>query len=107
MQRTDPHGLYWFQHPWQSGNPVVGRESTIVLLGSQMSSLIERYVPGGRTLAEIHDPLIDCLIENGVHDILINAPTIIPADIDAVVLEIIRSLGYIPQPEPDHMCQSR
>jgi hypothetical protein len=103
ISRTDANGLYWFQQPWQAMNPIVGREGTIIEPGGPISSLIEKYVPAGRTLAEIHDPLVDALTRAGISDRIANIPTMPLAYLAAVSLEIRRTLGLAKQPMP--MCR--
>jgi RHS repeat-associated protein len=97
---TDPNGLYWFQQPWQAMDPIVGREGTIIEPGDPISSFIEKYVPAGRTLAEIHDPLVDSLTRAGIPDRFANKPTMPWAYHLALKLEIWRSLGLAKQPTP-------
>jgi RHS repeat-associated protein len=104
ISRTDPKGLFWFQQPWQARDPVVGREGSPIEPGGPISSFIERYVPAGRTLGEIHDPLVDALTRAGVPDLLANVPTMLPAYTAATALEILRSLGLEKQPQPLSMC---
>jgi RHS repeat-associated protein len=98
ISRTDAYGLYWFQQPWQAMDPIVGREGTIIEPGEPISSFIERYVPAGRTLAEVHDPLVDWLRNAGIPDRLANIPTMPFAYLAALQLEILRSLGLAKQP---------
>ncbi len=100
ISRTDAYGLYWFQQPWQAENPIVGRVDTFIPPGGPISSFIEQYVPAGRTLAEIHDPLIDVLTRSGIPDSIANVPTMPFAYIAAVNREIRRSLGLTKQPTP-------
>lgn len=100
VSRTDATGLYWFQQPWQSTNPLVGRADTLVPPGGPISSAIEKYVPAGRTLGEVHDPLVDALTRAGVPDVLANVPTMPSAYAGAVGLEILRTFGIIKQPAP-------
>jgi RHS repeat-associated protein len=104
ISRTDPKGLYWFQQPWQARNPLVGREGSPVEPGGGISNFIERYVPAGRTLAEIHDPLVEALTLAGVPDLIANVPTMVPSYVAGIGLEILRSLGLQPQPKPPNMC---
>ena len=104
ISRTDPTGLYWFQQPWQAGDPIVGRENTWIVPGEARGSFIERNVPAGRTLAEVHDPLVDVLTNIGFPDAIANIPTMLPAYGVAIGLEILRSLGLRKQPEPRLMC---
>ena len=103
MSFTDPKGLYWFQQPWQSSAPIVGREGTFVEPGGSISSFIERYVPAGRTMAEVHDTLVDKLTSNGIPDSIANVPTMLPAYGAGIAWEMLRSLGLKKQPQP--MCQ--
>jgi RHS repeat-associated protein len=100
ISRTDPNGLYWFQQPWQAINPIVGREGTFIEPGGPISSFIEKYVPAGRTLAEIHDPLVESLTKAGIRDSIANIPTMPFAYLAAIQLEILRSLRLAPQPTP-------
>jgi RHS repeat-associated protein len=100
---TDPTGLYWFQQEWQADYPIVGRQDTFVSPGGSISTFIERYVPAGRTLAEIHDPLVDKLTDLGVPDWLANVPTMPVAYVSAIGLEILRSLGIVDQPSPPNI----
>lgn len=100
ISRTDAYGLYWFQQPWQAVDPIVGRDHTFVEPGGPISSFIEKYVPAGRTLAEIHDPLVDVLTRAGIPDPIANIPTMPLAYIAAVNREIRRSLGLEKQPMP-------
>jgi len=101
---TDPMGLYWFRQSWQARDPIVGRENTFVPPGGSVSSFIERYVPAGRTLGEIHDPLVAVLTRAGVPDLLANKPTMPSSYLAAIALEILRSLGIEKQPEQKLMC---
>lgn len=101
VNRVDPSGLYWFQQDWQAANPIVGREGhPIVWPGGPISSFVEKYVPAGRTLAEIHDPLVDVLRNAGVWDWLATYPTLIPAYVAAIALEVLRFFGIVEQPTP-------
>ncbi|MBX3302485.1 MAG: RHS repeat-associated core domain-containing protein [Nitrospira sp.] len=100
ISRADSYGLYWLQQPWQAINPIVGREGTIIEPGDPISSFIEKYVPAGRTLAEIHDPLVDSLTKAGIPDRFANIPTIPFSYLAAVNREIRRSLGLTKQPTP-------
>ena len=104
LSHVDPQGLYWFQQPWQARDPLVGREGSVVPPGGRISNFIERYVPAGRTMAEIHDPLVDLLTRAGVPDLMVNVPTMSWAYRAALVLEILRSLGLVNQPKPPYMC---
>jgi RHS repeat-associated protein len=100
ISRTDPEGLYWFQQEWQASDPLVGREGLPPFEpGGGISNFIERYVPAGRTMGEIHDRWIDSLTRKGWPDLLVNVPTIGLAHLAAVKLEILRSLGLKPQPK--------
>ena len=103
VNRRDPMGLYWFQQEWQADNPIVGRLDTFVPPGGPISTFIERYVPAGRTLAEIHDPLVDKLWALGVPDWIANIPTMPVAYVSAIGLEILRSLGIVNQPSPPNI----
>jgi hypothetical protein len=96
--------LYWFQQGWQARDPIVGREGSPVEPGGGISNFIERYVPAGRTLAEIHDPLVGALTRAGVPDLIANVPTMFPSYVAGIALEIHRSLGLEPQPKPPNMC---
>jgi len=104
ISRTDPKGLYWFQQGWQARDPIVGRQNTFVAPGGPISSFVERYVPAGRTLAEIHDPMVNTFTGLGVPDSLANIPTMPSAYLSAIGLEILRSLGIAEQPAPANMC---
>ena len=100
ISRTDPYGLYYFQQPWQAADPIVGRDNTIIPPGGPISSFIEKYVPAGRTLAEIHDPLVDALKRAGLPDVIANIPTMPAAYVAASYLELLRLLGFAEQPKP-------
>jgi hypothetical protein len=104
ISRTDPKGLYWFQQEWQARDPIVGRQNTLVPPGGPVSSFVEKYVPAGRTLAEIHDPMVDMFKRWGLPDLLVNIPTMPSAYASAIVLETLRSLGIAKQPSPPNMC---
>lgn len=104
ISRSDPRGLYWLQQPWQEGDPIVGRPDTIVSPGGIISNFIEQYVPAGRTMAEIHDPLVGWLTSIGFSDRLANVPTMPLAYQAAVQLEILRTLGIVGQPQPMDAC---
>lgn len=104
LLRTDPTGLYWFRQEWQASDPIVGRQNTFIAPGGPISSFVERYVPAGRTLAEIHDPMVDTFTGLGVPDWLSNFPTMPSAYASAIGLEILRSLGFAKQPSPPNMC---
>ena len=104
VSRTDPRGLYWFQQGWQAHDPIVGRQNTFVAPGGPISSFVERYVPAGRTLAEIHDPMVDTFTGLGVPGWLANIPTMPSAYASAIGLEILRSLGIAKQPSPPNLC---
>ena len=100
ISRTDPEGLYWFQQEWQARDPLVGRDGLPPFEpGGGISNFIERYVPAGRTMGEIHDRWVDSLTRKGWPDPLVNVPTIGLANLAAVKLEILRSLGLKPQPK--------
>ena len=100
VNRRDPTGLYWFQQDWQAADPIVGREGTFVEPGGSICTFIEKYVLAGRTLGEIHDPLVDALNRAGVSDWLANIPTMIPAFVAAIGLEVLRTFGIVDQPAP-------
>lgn len=70
-------------------------------MGSQRVDTIELsgYVPAGRTVADVHDPLVSNLRSLGLPDSIANVPTIIPSYVAAGVLEILRTLGLVKQPE--------
>ncbi|MEO6421701.1 MAG: RHS repeat-associated core domain-containing protein [Candidatus Nitrotoga sp.] len=98
INRVDPLGLYYFQQSWQANDPIVGRANTLIPPGGGISSFIENYVPVGRTLAEIHDPLVGALTRAGLPDIIANLPTIPLVYIVASYLEFRRFLGFAEQP---------
>ncbi|BBJ22520.1 hypothetical protein W01_04470 [Candidatus Nitrotoga sp. AM1P] len=100
VNRRDPTGLYWFQQNWQAVDPIVGRSDTFVWPGGPISTFIEQYVPAGRTLAELHDPLVGALRSAGVPDWLANIPTMLPTYVAAVGTEMLRTLGIVGQPTP-------
>ena len=104
ISRKDPKGLYWFQQIWQERDPLVGREGSSVEPGGGISNFIERYAPAGRTMAEIHDPLVGALTRAGVPDVIANVPTMLPSFVAGVALEILRSLCLERQPKPPKMC---
>ena len=101
---TDPKGLDWFQQELQAPDPLVGRDGSIVEPGGGISNFIERCVPAGRTMAEIHDPLVGALTRAGVPDLIANVPTMLPSYVAAIGLEVLRSLGLKAQPKPSNMC---
>ena len=96
--------MYWFQQLWQARDPLVGREGSPVEPGGSISNFIERFVPAGRTFAEIHDPLVGALTRSGVPDSIANVPTMLPAYVAGVALEVLRSLGLESQPKPPRTC---
>ncbi len=99
LSRTDPRGLYWFQQDWQAIDPIVGREGVRRFEpGDAIPNFIERYIPAGRTMAEIHDPLVARLRSAGIPDWLANVPSMLPSYLMAVGLEILRSVGIVDQP---------
>ncbi|MFZ1318160.1 MAG: RHS repeat-associated core domain-containing protein [Candidatus Nitrotoga sp.] len=100
VNRRDPTGLYWFQQDWQAAYPIVGRFDSLIEPGGPVSSFIEQYVPAGRTLAEIHDPLVDTLRNAGVPDWLANIPTMLPTYAAGIGTEVLRTLGIVDQPTP-------
>lgn len=67
LNNTDPMGLYWFRQDWQT-DYLVGRVNSPIEPGDPVSRLIENYVPAGRTLAELHDPLVDAAVKAGIPD---------------------------------------
>ena len=97
---TDPTGLYWFQQDWQAADPIVGREGTFIYPGGPISSFIEKYVPAGRTLGELHDPLNGALRSAGVPDWLANIPTMLPTYVVGIGVEVLRTFGILEQPQP-------
>jgi hypothetical protein len=107
LNRTDPTGLYWFQQPWQAPNPVVGRDGSSIPPGGGISNFIERNIPAGRTLGEVHDALVDTLTKLGVPDIVANVPTMPGAYMAGVGLEILRGWGFVPQPTQPLMCPKK
>lgn len=62
------------------------------------SRFIENYVPAGRTLGELHDPLVDAAKAAEIPDWLANVPTMIPTYIVAVATEVLRTFGILDQP---------
>ncbi|RFC34574.1 MAG: RHS repeat-associated core domain-containing protein [Candidatus Nitrotoga sp. MKT] len=100
INKVDPTGLYYFQQPWQAADPIVGRDNTIIPPGGPISSFIEKYVPAGRTLAEIHDPLVDALKRAGLPDVIANIPTMPATYVAASYLELLRFFGFAEQPKP-------
>jgi RHS repeat-associated protein len=104
LGRIDPRGLFWFRQFWQKKDPLVGREGTFVEPGGPISTFVERYIPAGRTMAEVHDALVDKLTSIGIPDSIANIPTMIPSYGSAIGWEVLRSIGLAGQPQPDLMC---
>jgi RHS repeat-associated protein len=96
---TDPLGLYWFRQPWQT-KFVVGRENSSVVPGDKISRFIENYVPAGRTFGESHDIFVDAATIAGVQDWLVNIPSMVPIYGTALTIEMLRTMGYVDQPNP-------
>lgn len=105
---SDPMGLYWFRQDWHT-KYVVGRErstedpSPLVVPGDSVSQFIENYVPAGRTFGEMHDAFVDMARNAGFPDELVNIPSMPSIYVDAVIVEILRSLEVLDQPAPS--CQ--
>ncbi|MEK2645513.1 RHS repeat domain-containing protein [Bdellovibrio sp. BCCA] len=95
----DPSGLYWFRQDWQTPG-AVGRPGTIVPPGGIISEAIERYIPAGYTFGQSHDTFVDWATSKGVPDWLANIPSMIPAYVYSIGLEINRTQGLASQPEP-------
>ncbi len=104
VSRIDPLGLYWFRQPWQT-DYVVGRDGTFVPPGGLISRLIENNVPAGRTFGEMHDSFVDAAIRLGVPDRLANIPSMSDVYREALLTELLRSLGIFPQPTPPTRCK--
>ena len=62
-------------------------------------------VPAGYTFGQMHDELVTNLTNAGVPDWLANIPSMIPEYIAAIDIEIMRSTGILPQPNPDARCK--
>jgi RHS repeat-associated protein len=95
----DSTGLYWFRQNWQT-DYVVGRERSPVEPGDLFSRLIEDYVPAGRTFGEMHDRFVDIATRAGIPDLLVNIPSMFPMYWTAQIIEDLRSIGVLKQPEP-------
>ena len=89
----DKYGLSeWFQG---SQAPVVGRvglktQNNWINLepGGWMTSPFEKYVPNFHRTGDVHDALVDALILYGVPDLIANVPTMVPAFIYALGLNL-------------------
>lgn len=95
----DPLGLYWFRQPWQT-DYVVGRPGTPVPPGGLISRLIENDVPAGRTFGEMHDNFVDAATRAGIPDWVANIPSMSYVYQEALITEVLRTLGILPQPTP-------
>jgi RHS repeat-associated protein len=93
LSRIDPEGLDWFRSWSDRTTPyVVGREGNLIVPpGGLISKVIEHCVPAGRTFAEIHDPMVEALIAQGVSDWRANIPTMPAAYLEAVRRESFNS----------------
>jgi RHS repeat-associated protein len=83
---VDPWGLERWPAP--DGTHPVGRSGTIVEPGGKIGTFIEENVGSGRTLGEIHDPLVDNLKDAGVPDAIANIPTMLPAYLYGITKDI-------------------
>ena len=89
----DKYGLSeWFQG---SQAPVVGRvglktQNNWINLepGGWMTSPFEKYVPNFHRTGDVHDAWVDALILYGVPDLIANVPTMVPAFIYALGLNL-------------------
>lgn len=95
----DPWGLFWFRQPWQTPG-VVGRPDTPVPPGGPVSEFIEQYVPAGYTFGEMHDCFVDAATRAGIPDRLANIPSMILLYREALLKEVLRTLGILDQPTP-------
>ena len=105
ISSTDPLGLYWFRQPWQQPDYVVGRPGTIVSPGGPVGSFIENYVPAGRTFGEMHDNFVDAATAAGIPDWIANIPSMTLIYREAVIVEVMRTIGILPQPVPPNQCK--
>ena len=89
----DKYGL----SEWLQGNqdPVVGRvglktKNNWINLepGGWMTSPFEQYVPNFHRTGDVHDAWVDALISYGVPDLIANVPTMVPAFIYALGLNL-------------------
>jgi RHS repeat-associated protein len=95
----DPWGLYWFRQPWQEPG-VIGRDNTMVPPGGPISECIEQYVPAGYTFGQLHDAFVGAATGAGFPDWLVNIPSMPSAYRQALITEVLRSLGILEQPSP-------
>ncbi len=95
----DPLGLYWFRQPWQEPG-VIGRDNTMVPPGGPISECIEQYVPAGYTFGQLHDAFVGAATGAGFPDWLVNIPSMPSAYRQALITEVLRSLGILEQPSP-------
>lgn len=100
MNWIDPWGLYWFRKSWQEPG-VVGRDNTIVPPRGKISEFIEKRVPAGYTFGEVHDAFVDKARSAGLPDWLVNIPSMPSMYQAAQIVELLRSLGILDQPEPE------
>jgi RHS repeat-associated protein len=96
---VDPEGLYWFRQSWQKPG-VVGRPGTIIEPHGKISEFIERYVPAGYTLGDMHDEFVEDTTSGGLPDWFVNKLTIFNFYKIALTVEILRSFGLLEQPTP-------
>jgi hypothetical protein len=89
LTNIDPSGLDWFANA--GDKPVVGRFGSIIQPGGTVSNFVENWLPAGRTMALLHDGLVDALTGAGVPDLLANVPSMPLAYASAVALEALNS----------------
>jgi len=99
LKFIDPLGLYWYRQDWQSPG-VVGRPNTFVEPGGVISEAFEKYVPAGYTFGQLHDAYVDAATKAGSPDWKVNIPSLYPAWVAAQIIETLRSLGVLEQPQP-------
>lgn len=95
---VDPLGLYWFRQDWQEPG-VVGRPGTPVPPEGLISEFIEQNVPAGYTFGQLHDAYVDLATKKGEPDWKVNIPSMPAMYYLAQLIEIMRSLGILEQPQ--------
>ncbi len=99
VNMIDPLGLYYYRQIWQEPG-IVGRPGTLVPPEGLISEFIERYVWAGYTFGQLHDSYVDATTKRGEPDWKVNIPSMPAMYYVAQLIEILRALGYLDQPQP-------
>ena len=85
-------GSGWFRpdgHPYEAG-----RTGTFIEEGKGTGKFIDNYVPAGHTFSTNHDNFVDYAIRNGVPDLIVNIPSMLPIYLYSVGQELLNTPTY-------------